>query len=903
MATAEKQKVQDHPRGRELDRRPGDRPAYAGILDLQHSAGNRATTRLLQSRMGGGQPLALGVRREMESRFDQDFSGVRVHTGPAAERSARSLSAKAYTLGSDVVFGAGRYAPEQYEGKRLLAHELSHVVQQTGATPTATPQVGGRDTPAEAEASAAASRVASGGSAGHLTPGATASIQREPEGAPAAATVPDETLGEFREAVVSATAGAVVGNGPARVLFTATLRGFVLEMRSQIAEKGQAAADRLQELKSVKNMAAMYGGYMVGLVRGVLSPLTGLFDLAVFGESMQHMAIQLGANVLKGGMALLDDVNALREGFSNFAASAAAKLKELKSKPLEMISSLVQAIGEAAKQKATAAGRSAAAAIVKALESRFEEKPSESWSDILTKRKEGESYSKPLGLANAMWERGKEKLITSPWGKIGDDIGYAVGALVINVVLLATTGGIGNAITKIGSALGKIAPVLGRVAKAVAAIGRAVAVVEEGIAVIFKGILKPLEPLLKELEPLLLRLRGFLRRLMGLAEDEAGAAVGALSKAATPEPKVPRPATPKPTPKPTTPKPVVPEPRVPKPKVMGEPGLPQTPAPPSPQPKPDVAPPAQPKPQPKLKGVPGTGKPTGPARGKLRLAASEGEIVPPPTEPQAATAAASELEEGALAATGTGGRGAPGGVSRPTGAPQGIAQQQPTVANIGGGNKPPPPPTVTTPAPKPALKAVGPPAKAPAGPPAPVAKPAPPVAKPVAPVEPKPAPAPTPGKGEKVWVNTKSKARVYHKSDSPFYGKTKSGQFMDEADAIANKFRAAKPGGNLEAARHGTAENARMVRELRPFEGMKMDNGWTLQKVERAVGGSKRVDQLWIHHGNKKIAVSDMFTGKVEPPSHFKKGMNYRLEKEIEGWLKKGYTYEYHPVIRPRGEP
>jgi hypothetical protein len=62
-----------------------------------------------------------------------DFSGVRVHTDARAAESARAVNALAYTVGRDVVFGAGRYAPETAAGKKLLAHELTHVVQQRGA--------------------------------------------------------------------------------------------------------------------------------------------------------------------------------------------------------------------------------------------------------------------------------------------------------------------------------------------------------------------------------------------------------------------------------------------------------------------------------------------------------------------------------------------------------------------------------------------------------------------------------------------------------------------------------------------------------------------------------------------------------------------------------------------------
>ncbi len=78
----------------------------------------------------GGEPLSRSARNFLEPCFGRDFSQVRVHTGTAAAESARAIQARAYTAGQDVVFAAGEYAPESGEGLRLLAHELTHVVQQ-----------------------------------------------------------------------------------------------------------------------------------------------------------------------------------------------------------------------------------------------------------------------------------------------------------------------------------------------------------------------------------------------------------------------------------------------------------------------------------------------------------------------------------------------------------------------------------------------------------------------------------------------------------------------------------------------------------------------------------------------------------------------------------------------------
>ncbi|MCP5110969.1 MAG: DUF4157 domain-containing protein, partial [bacterium] len=79
-----------------------------------------------------GEPLSSNVQAFMEPRFDFDFSKVRVHSNATAAESARAVNAHAYTVGPNIVFGSGQYSPETIQGRRLLAHELTHVVQQSG---------------------------------------------------------------------------------------------------------------------------------------------------------------------------------------------------------------------------------------------------------------------------------------------------------------------------------------------------------------------------------------------------------------------------------------------------------------------------------------------------------------------------------------------------------------------------------------------------------------------------------------------------------------------------------------------------------------------------------------------------------------------------------------------------
>lgn len=122
-------------------RRPA---ASAEALRIHRSTGRAAgltdaTARASVDRVlaGPGSPLHSALREDMEQRFGRDFSRVRVHSNDDAERSTREVDAQAYTVGRDIVFGEGRYVPATNEGQRLIAHELTHVVQQESTASSA----------------------------------------------------------------------------------------------------------------------------------------------------------------------------------------------------------------------------------------------------------------------------------------------------------------------------------------------------------------------------------------------------------------------------------------------------------------------------------------------------------------------------------------------------------------------------------------------------------------------------------------------------------------------------------------------------------------------------------------------------------------------------------------------
>ena len=109
------------------DREEKVRPCKAVTAELAVDAAPASVHEVLRS---PGRPLDPATRGFMEPRFGWDFSGVRVHTDLAAAQSARDVNAHAYTVGHNVVFGSDQFAPGTNEGKKLLGHELTHVVQQ-----------------------------------------------------------------------------------------------------------------------------------------------------------------------------------------------------------------------------------------------------------------------------------------------------------------------------------------------------------------------------------------------------------------------------------------------------------------------------------------------------------------------------------------------------------------------------------------------------------------------------------------------------------------------------------------------------------------------------------------------------------------------------------------------------
>lgn len=108
-------KEDDKLQRKEISNTNGNAPAAAGYISTINGTGNT---------------MSPAMNHFFGERMGQDFSGVRIHTGANAAASAKAINAKAYTIGNHIVFNQGQYQPDTHEGKKLLAHELTHVVQQ-----------------------------------------------------------------------------------------------------------------------------------------------------------------------------------------------------------------------------------------------------------------------------------------------------------------------------------------------------------------------------------------------------------------------------------------------------------------------------------------------------------------------------------------------------------------------------------------------------------------------------------------------------------------------------------------------------------------------------------------------------------------------------------------------------
>lgn len=223
-----------------LNRATSSKPSRAehSLLQLQRQYGNRYVERVLalarkasgedaetgatdevenaiHKERGGGNNLDSGVRRQMEGALGADFSGVRVHVDTQSDTLNRTLSARAFTTGQDIFFSQGAYQPGSSSGRELIAHELTHVVQQDGNTVRRAMTVSQPGDPHEVEAEETARAImhseTSGGSKEEDSEQKSVSASRSPVQRQPEAPKDDEEEKKKHKAMMKADRSVLAG--------------------------------------------------------------------------------------------------------------------------------------------------------------------------------------------------------------------------------------------------------------------------------------------------------------------------------------------------------------------------------------------------------------------------------------------------------------------------------------------------------------------------------------------------------------------------------------------------------------------------------------------------------------------------------------------------------------------
>ncbi len=441
---------------------------------------------------GNGHPLSTGLRTRFESRFGADLSGIRVHTDPGAAQLADAVGAHAFTTGRDIFFAAGRYQPQSTEGQRLLAHEVTHTIQQQGATP--------------------------------------ALLQREESDA---ALTEEVDLGWSDKAAIELFSGSSYAmGGTVHDMVEATATGFIKQVKIDAKKKGPEVWKKIKDSLTVTGVGLFVLHYWWGLIKGIFSPITGLIDLAKLAIQLSTLPAQIMATAWTKRHELAEDASSMSRGMSALATRVSEFLGGLKSHPIETVKSLAgwfSSLKNDAIKGAEHGGRSAG-------------------HDLMSQ-------------------------LDKPLPELGEIAGEVVGTVLINIVLLVFTEGIGNAISQIATRVGELGSFLGKFGKAAEMLGAVVSKIgsvldvvggwvtkaEAAIAKVAETVLKPIGPVLEEFGKLVSGLRNFLRTLLGVSEE---AALSTTEQAAGGAARVLESKAPPPVPKSVTPKPTVKAPPV-----------------------------------------------------------------------------------------------------------------------------------------------------------------------------------------------------------------------------------------------------------------------------------------------------------------------------------------------------
>ena len=356
-------------------------------------------------------PLDPALRQDLEQRFGHDFSQVRVHSSAAAEQSAREVNANAYTVGHNIVFGAGQFAPGTHQGRRLIAHELTHVLQQSRSNSIRVGQSNEERGLSPEIATVEGKR---------LPTHELLHIQRSPADQPVVTGERTDdadaqvSLGYLDNAYVGKAAEELVGHTHWLVL-REFLRGLWAGLQSVPPEQRQRINKKFEDF-GVTNAFRYVGGYALGIVEGIGLSIKGLVEAVItliklpydinrfLTEKVPELAVRYGpriAQFLSEGGGLSARINKVIEGF----------LKD-PAKGIRQISSFLDALGNMALAQVRALGRGVA----------------------------GKTLS----------------LLEEPWFEYGLDIGKVVGQILFEVILAVASDAIANVVKEVLSIAGRI---------------------------------------------------------------------------------------------------------------------------------------------------------------------------------------------------------------------------------------------------------------------------------------------------------------------------------------------------------------------------------------------------------------------------------------------------------------
>ncbi len=422
-------------------------------------------------------PLPTQMQRSLGPLFGHDFSRIRLHTDAPAAMSARALHAAAYTIGDDIVFGEGRYQPGTFSGRRLLAHELAHVVQQRFAVPTHSPAIGKRGGPHEREARGASLRAAVGLSAGGFSSLPVQAVQRADE---------DELKG--LESGIPQQIGSTIMGDTGWRFTVAVMQGIAGGLHAhEKAGDVTATVTRFHELHSSWSaIGKFYGGYLWGLGKGIISPVVDLWNLI-------KGAIQLQVQVTDW---IVNNAVELFKGSSTWTLKAQelhTRLKALRDRAMDAVKQFLENPAEGIKQI-------------------------KSWLDSMMQAALAKARELGHGAADRVFA-----FLALDWFDMGKEIGTVIGTVLVQVLMAVFTAEIGNALSAAGKALGSVGSwVLGKLGTVFSAVRSLVGSVIKAIEGLASSVLKFIEGLANEIKGLL----KWLLDLLGPAEEADLAVAG-----------------------------------------------------------------------------------------------------------------------------------------------------------------------------------------------------------------------------------------------------------------------------------------------------------------------------------------------------------------------------------------